>query len=77
MATTEEILDQLLSLPPDTRVQLAQRLLESLQPQDDRNRHLWAEEIENRLDAYERGELHAVPGEEVFARLREKFPKRR
>ncbi|MGZ8842394.1 MAG: addiction module protein [Pyrinomonadaceae bacterium] len=77
MATTEEILNQLLSLPLDTRAQLAQRLLESLQPQTERNRQLWAEEIEGRLEAYERGELLAVPGEEVFARLREKFPKRR
>lgn len=77
MATTEEILNQLLSLPLDTRAQLAQRLLESLQPPDESNRQLWAEEIESRLDAYERGELHAVPGEEVFARLRERFPKRR
>lgn len=77
MATTEEILNQLLSLPLDTRAQLAQKLLESLQPQTERNRQLWTEEIESRLDAYERGELLAVPGEEVFARLREKFPKRR
>ena len=76
MATTEEILNQLLSLPVDTRAQLAQKLLESLEPQNERNREIWAAEIESRLDAYERGDLQAVPGEEVFARLREKFPRR-
>jgi putative addiction module component (TIGR02574 family) len=76
MATTEEILNQLLSLPLDTRARVAQRLLESLESADDTNRRLWDAEIESRLDAYERGELQAVPGDEVLARLREKFPRK-
>ena len=77
MATSEDILEQLLSLPVETRARLAQQLLESLEPHNERNRQLWADEVERRLEAYERGELKAIPGEEVFARLREKFPKRR
>ena len=76
MATTEEILNQLLSLPVDTRARVAQRLLESLESADDTNQRLWDVEIESRLDAYERGELQAVPGDEVLARLREKFPRK-
>ena len=76
MATTEEILNQLLSLPVDTRARVAQRLLESLESADDTNRRLWDAEIESRLDAYEHGELQAVPGDEVLARLREKFPRK-
>ena len=76
MSTSEEILQQLLSLPVETRARLAQQLLESLELPDERNRRLWAEEVERRVDAYERGELKAVPGEEVFARLRARFPKR-
>ena len=43
------------------------QLLESL---DDPNQkeidRLWADEVENRIDAYERGELKVIPGEEVF-----------
>lgn len=77
MATTEEILNQLLSLPSAQRAQLAHRLLQSLEGEDHDSERLWEEEIESRLDAYERGELQAVPGEEVLARLREKFPKAR
>lgn len=76
MATTEEILNQLLSLPLATRARVAQRLLESLESADDTNRRLWDAEIESRLDAYERGELQAVPGDEVLARLREQFPRK-
>ena len=76
MATTaEEILEQLLSLPVETRARLAEQLLESLEPPDERNRQLWAKEAERRLDAYERGDLKAIPAEEVFARLRDRFPK--
>jgi putative addiction module component (TIGR02574 family) len=77
MATTsEDILKQLLSLPDETRAKLAEQLLESLEPLDERNRRLWADEADSRVEAYERGEIQAKPGEEVFARLREKFPKR-
>ena len=76
MATpSEEILQQLLSLPVETRAALAERLLESLDPPDEKNRQLWAEEAERRVEAYERGEMKAIPGEEVLARLRAKFPK--
>ena len=30
---------------------------------------LWAKEAEDRLDAYDRGELSAVPADEVLARI--------
>jgi putative addiction module component (TIGR02574 family) len=76
MATTEEILNQLLSLPPDTRARVAQRLLESLGSADSTIKELWDAEIESRLEAYDRGELQAVPGDKVLARLREKFPRK-
>jgi putative addiction module component (TIGR02574 family) len=76
MATaTDDLLKQALTLPPDDRAKLAEQLLESLEPPDERNRRLWAEEAERRLEAYERGDLKAVSAEEVFAKLRSKFPK--
>ena len=78
MATaTDDILKELLTLAPGDRAQLAERLLESLEPPDEKIRQLWMEEAERRLDAYERGDLPAVPAEEVFAKLRVKFPKPR
>jgi putative addiction module component (TIGR02574 family) len=69
------ILDELLTLPPDERARLAEQLMESLEVPDERISELWANEAERRLDAYERGDLKAVPGAEVIARLRSKFPK--
>jgi putative addiction module component (TIGR02574 family) len=66
-----KIVSDALSLPPRSRAKLAERLLESLddstQKEIDR---LWADEVEGRIDAYERGELKGIPGEEVFRRLK-------
>jgi putative addiction module component (TIGR02574 family) len=56
------------SLSADDRARLAEVLLESLQ-----GSHLsdveaaWNREIEERVAAYDRGELQSFPAEEVFA----------
>ena len=66
-----EVLNDALSLPPRSRAKLAEKLLESLDdPRRNEMDRLWAGEAEDRIDAYERGELKAVPGKEVFRRLR-------
>jgi putative addiction module component (TIGR02574 family) len=60
-----------LSLPQDARADLADKLFESLSevanPDIDAR---WAREAEDRVSAYERGEIASVPGHEVFAALR-------
>ena len=69
-ANTEQILKQALALPPQDRAEVLERLLASFQtPPDPQLDELWAREAEDRLDAYDRGELGAVPAEEVFARV--------
>ena len=66
-----EVLEGALSLPPDERAELAERLLTSLDaPHDGRIDKLWAQEAEDRLDAFERGEIKAVPAKEVFDKIR-------
>ena len=66
----EQVLEDALSLPPNERAEIAERILSSLdlvaQQENDR---LWAQEVENRLDAYERGEIKAVPADEVFKKI--------
>ena len=62
----DEIFRAALSLPQDARADLADKLLESLGEVDAR----WAKEAEDRILAYERGEIAAIPGDEVFAALR-------
>ena len=66
-----KVVSDALSLPAKSRARLAQRLLESLDdPEQKEIDRLWAEEVEDRIDAYEGGELKAIPGREVFRRLK-------
>ncbi len=63
----EDLFDEALSLPPVQRAELVDRLLASLE--SSRNPtldELWAQEAEDRLDAFERGEVKAVSSREVF-----------
>lgn len=69
-ASSEQILQQALGLSPEDRAEIVERLLASFQaPPDPLLDELWAREAEDRLDAYDRGELGVVPAEEVFARV--------
>ena len=66
-----KVVSDALSLPPRSRAKLAEQLLASLDdPKQKEIDRLWADEVEDRIDAYERGELKAIPGHEVFRRLK-------
>ncbi len=62
-----ELLEAALSLTPAERAELADRLLTSLDASPDRRiDKLWAQESEDRLDAFERGEIRTVSAKQVF-----------
>ena len=62
-----QVLGKALALPPDERAELADRLLSSLDTERQRKiDELWAEEVEDRIDAFERGEIRAVSAKEAF-----------
>ncbi len=62
----EKLIEQALNLPAEERAAVAERLLTSLEPELSTIDLLWAREAEDRLDAYELGEIKAIPAEEVF-----------
>lgn len=62
----EVILKQALVLSPKDRATLVERLLASLDQPDPAVDALWAEEAEERINAYEAGELATTPAEVVF-----------
>lgn len=75
-ANSEQILKEALALPPQERAELVERLLATFQaPPDPKLDELWARESEDRLAAYDRGELEAIPAEEVFERIRQRRSK--
>jgi putative addiction module component (TIGR02574 family) len=70
MATPlDQIESAALQLTPAERVRLAERLLLSLE-EDDEILAAWADEAERRAAAFERGEIKAASLDEVLARAR-------
>ena len=63
---TTELLQEILSMPPDERAELVDDVLASLEPADPRIMKLWAAEAEDRVAAFERGEIEAVSADTVF-----------
>jgi len=71
---TDKILEEALSLPADEQASLAEKILKSLNlPTEDEVNRLWVEEAERRVSELEAGKVESIPGEQVFARIREKY----
>ena len=70
--TTEsrKILEDALALPPTERALLVEEILASFDfPSRKEVDALWAKEAEDRLDAYEQGEMRSAPAQAVFDRI--------
>ncbi|MEK6576329.1 MAG: addiction module protein [Nitrospirota bacterium] len=66
----EQILAEALKLPPVERAELVENLLSSFEFRSRKTIDaLWAQEAENRIDAFERGEITVIPAKEVFAEI--------
>jgi putative addiction module component (TIGR02574 family) len=64
----EQVLAEALNLPPVERAELVENLLSSFEfPSRKTIDVLWAQEAEDRIDAFERGEMAAIPARDVFA----------
>jgi putative addiction module component (TIGR02574 family) len=69
--TAAELAQRGKRLPRDQRERLVDELLESLnEPAASELDAAWTDEIERRIAAHERGEVRAMPAEEVFAKAR-------
>lgn len=66
--TAETLSAQAIQLPPDDRMALVERILDSLDEPDPSLDALWAKEADDRLAAYRRGEIHAVALSDVVAK---------
>lgn len=70
MPATDEILKEALALRPAQKAELIDILLSSLDKPDKEIDQRWAREAEDRIDAYERGDLKAVTLEKVLEKYR-------
>jgi putative addiction module component (TIGR02574 family) len=78
MPTTFETLSQeALVLPPDQRLKLARRLLDSVELEPEPGAEAaWEAEIARRIERLDSGASKPIPASEVFARLRKTAPDR-
>lgn len=67
---TKKVFSEALQLPPIERAELIEELLSSFEfPSRKSVDELWAEEVEDRIDAYDRGELTATSAKKVFDKI--------
>jgi putative addiction module component (TIGR02574 family) len=72
----EQLEAEALALPPHDRVRLVERLIESLEADEDEEptevEGAWGEEIRRRLEEFDSGAVKAIPASEVLAELRQR-----
>ena len=75
-AINQKLLDEVLALPNDLRSALIEKLIESLNlPLQKDIDGLWAEEADRRVHELNNGKVQALPGEEVFKTIRDRYHK--
>ena len=68
--SSEAVFNAALSLAPEERAALAEKLLESVDSlEQDKIEAAWAEEAKRRIEAYRQGKMKLLPGEYVIESL--------
>lgn len=69
--TLDQITEEAMKLPADSKALLADKLVESLESEDpDEIQRLWSAEAIRRRDEIRSGQVQPVPGEEVLEEVR-------
>lgn len=69
----QELIDEANALPVDERALVVESLLKSLNPTETDIDGKWAEVADKRLAELQSGAVEAVPGEEVFEKIRSRL----
>ncbi len=62
-------------LPIDLKLELVDRLVESISPSQKGIDELWKIEVERRVEEVRSGKVKTIPGEQMFAEIEERFGK--
>ncbi|WP_018870704.1 addiction module protein [Thioalkalivibrio sp. ALgr3] len=65
----KDLIDEAEALPVEERALVVDSLLRSLNPPESRIDEKWASVAQERLKEFRSGDVEAVPGEEVFAKI--------
>jgi len=63
------------SLPIDMKLELVDKILDSLTPRQKDIDELWQIEAERRVEEVRSGKVKTIPGEQVFEEIRQRFGK--
>jgi putative addiction module component (TIGR02574 family) len=72
---TKQLIDEAVSLPVEERALVVDSLLRSLNQPESEIDKKWANEAKRRLDELRSGRVEAIPGEEIFEKVWERFAK--
>ena len=73
MPSTVEIIRDAESLPVEERTLIVDTLLRTLNPPDPEIDQKWAAVAKRRLEEMRSGKVRPVPGDEVFAKIQQRF----
>ncbi len=68
---TKELIAEISGLPVEQRAKIADHILKTLNTPDPDIETAWIEEVEKRVEEYEKGKVDLVPAREVFRSLKE------
>ncbi|HQU90684.1 MAG TPA: addiction module protein [Pyrinomonadaceae bacterium] len=72
---TTDLMETVDSLPIDMKLELVDKILDSLTPRQKDIDELWQIEAERRVEEVRSGKVKTIPGEQVFAEIRQRFGK--
>ncbi|MCF8372534.1 MAG: addiction module protein [Bacteroidales bacterium] len=74
--SSDIVIEDALSLPADIRINLIEKLIQSLNlPINSEIDMLWSEEAERRVEQIKEGKAKLITGKEVFAKITSKYQK--
>ena len=66
MSVVEEIFEEIAILKPLERIELVDKIFNSLENSSKQIDELWSKEAESRIQAYDEGKIESIPMEEVL-----------
>lgn len=71
MSEKDQVLAKALKMTPRERAEIVDQLLQSLDKPDNEIDKLWEKEAEERIDAFESGDLHTVTLQKVVEKYKD------
>ena len=72
---TKDLMTMAESLPLDIKIQLIDKLLNSLNPSRREIDELWVKEAEKRVEEIRTNKVKTIPGDDVFKEIQKRFSK--